>query len=143
MTDHPAQPKHTPEPWHVKHDTNVMTYRTINGTPIECSAFNQNDSRDPTCERQNQANASRAVACVNALAGLNPEAVKDVVEACKTFLAWLDREDSSPEYPTGVDRSSPQGDAIWREWFDTNVAICRLAQEQARAALARIKGGQK
>ena len=85
---------------------------------------------------------NHAAACVNALAGLNPEAVPELVEACKTFAEWLRREDSKPDYPPGVDRDSLQGQSIWRDWFDTNVAVCRLAQEQVTAALAKLGGGE-
>jgi hypothetical protein len=54
---------------------------------------------------------ARAVACMNALTGLNPEGVKDVVEALEGCIEHMEH-------------STPQGRQAW---------------ESARAALAKIK----
>lgn len=67
------------------------------------------------------ANAARIVACVNALAGLNPEAVRDVVEALKTARR----------------RFSEQNGVVSAEvWNGNYKAVAAI-----NAALARVKGG--
>ena len=66
-------------------------------------------------------------------------AAPDLYEACKTFAAWLDREERGFDLMTH-DRSTSEGEAAWREWYDTNIALCSMAQELARAALAKAEG---
>ena len=68
-------------------------------------------------------------------------AMAAMTEACETFAEWLRREDGSPVYPAGTNRDTPGNEAIWREWYDTNIAICQLAQQQVKAALILAKGG--
>ena len=70
-----------------------------------------------------EANAIRAVACVNALAGLNPEAVKDVVDAA-IKLANL------------AEPLTPFGDAAFV------VKGGGKALAKLRTALAKIGGGE-
>ena len=59
-------------------------------------------------------------------------------EACETFVAWLDREDVGFDHRTH-DRTMPAGEAAWRAWYDGNMNLCRLAQDRARAVLAKHK----
>lgn len=64
----------------------------------------------------------------------------DLLEACKTFVEWLRREDEGMPQEWRDKRDTPEGEAAWREWFDGNVALCSLAQSQARAAIAKVEG---
>jgi hypothetical protein len=57
--------------------------------------------------------------------------------ACEVFSEWLRREDAGPQYPEGTTRDHPGNEAIWREWWDGNLAICQEAQDLARAALSK------
>jgi hypothetical protein len=68
-------------------------------------------------------------------------AAPDLLEACKTFAEWLRREENG-FVKTGNERSTPEGEAAWREWFHENMRICDLAQEQVRAAIAKATGGE-
>lgn len=65
-------------------------------------------------------------------------AAPELLEACQTFAEWLRREDEG--LPAGIERGTPEGEREWRAWFDENLRICALAQEQARAALAKAGG---
>lgn len=68
------------------------------------------------------------------------EAQRDeLLEACKTFHEWVRREEEGFA-KAGRDRSTPEGEAAWREWYDENVRLCSLAQEQASAAIAKATG---
>ena len=62
-------------------------------------------------------------------------AAPDLLEACQTFAEWLRREEAG--FPAETRSNTPEGKAKWREWFDENIRICALAQEQARAAIAK------
>jgi hypothetical protein len=75
--------KHTPEPWHIGgfRPELPMVYGSDGQVASDCSRILR---RSP---EEQKANAERIVACVNALAGLNPEAIKDVVEALESLFA--------------------------------------------------------
>ena len=95
--------KHTPEPW----EATAMSYYYCD----ECNEEFQLHAIALGCEHEdelrgwdlkpkvfvvdqgdyfalNRANAARIVACVNALAGLNPEAVRELVQAAKNASAF-------------------------------------------------------
>jgi hypothetical protein len=56
-----------------------------------CSTGATFDSTDPeACDIENEANAIRIVACVNACEGINPEAIPDMLEALNRLAAWAD-----------------------------------------------------
>lgn len=67
-------------------------------------------------------------------------AAPELLEACQTFTEWLRREEAG--FPAGVRFNAPDGEAKWREWFYENLRLCDLAQEQARAAIAKATGEQ-
>jgi len=68
---------HTPELWKI------------------CKSFGGyilNDSNGIYIDMDDYDNLARAASCVNALAGMNPDAVVDVIEACKIGLGcaeWM------------------------------------------------------
>lgn len=63
----------------------------------------------------------------------------ELLEACQTFAEWLRREEDGFDHKTH-NRETPEGEAAWREWFYGNIALCGLAQDQARAAIAKANG---
>ena len=65
-----------------------------------------------------------------------------LVEACQTFEEWLRREDEG-FVKAGNERDTPEGEQRWREWYNENLRLCALAQEQAGKALAEVKGEQQ
>ena len=68
-------------------------------------------------------------------------AAPDLLEACKTFVEWLDREESGFAR-AGNKRDTPEGERAWRDWYNENLRLCALAQDQARAAIAKATGEQ-
>lgn len=68
-------------------------------------------------------------------------AAPELLEACQTFSEWLRREDEG-WVSANKDRSTPEGEAAWREWFYENLRICNLAQDQVKAAIAKATGEQ-
>lgn len=75
MTNHP------PEPWYRGDDGFI---HDAAGTSIATFRISSAELYD------RDAAVARAIACVNACAGINPEAVKDLVEALKIFGACAD-----------------------------------------------------
>ena len=70
-------------------------------------------------------------------------AAPELLEACQTFAEWLRRESAdTSEKPWRTKRGTPEGEAAWLEWFYENMRICDLAQEQARAAIAKATGAR-
>lgn len=82
--------KHTPEPWSNKigagsvfgHDGYIVTSFCEETRPMS----------------ERIANANRIVSCVNALAGINPKAVKPMLEACNDAVYVLDKIILHPAY---------------------------------------------
>ena len=68
-------------------------------------------------------------------------AAPDLLEACETFAEWLGREESGFAR-AGNKRDAPEGERAWRDWYNENLRLCALAQEQARAAIAKATGEQ-
>lgn len=91
---------HTKEPWSVHRDEYIISKGRADIAMVQW---------DESCEEQymvseaeSEANADRIVACVNALAGLNAEAVKGLEDACTHVV----RSDSAPEYLVSIARAA-------------------------------------
>ena len=123
--------EHTPEPWHAcsAHDgkcpcngvlaidgTSIASFfatddRSVYGVTEQCAGF-----------EEGHANRHRAVSCVNACAGINPEAVPDLLAVCK---AITEGDGSDPEM------------GHTDEW--TEAEAFRRFQSLARAAIAKAQ----
>jgi hypothetical protein len=131
-----AATKHSPEPW----TTGGSAYpKTIYAEHIPMARTENGDGLDwipgERClfESTAKANAARIVACVNALSGLNPEAVKDVVAKFSALLESIESADSH------VHRSAKNANACFIDTRTWEGDILGRASE-ARAALAKLKG---
>ena len=118
--------KHTPEPWEYgtfpKWQPGRSNYHVVRPQGEFPHGGWIADFGYP-CDDVAEANAQRAVACVNALTGLNPEAVPDVVAALRGLLRY---EGIVVEYMGGMG----------------NLDAERNTQQQftaARAALAKLE----
>jgi len=81
---------HTKEPWVA---TNIpMSGRIVCVVPHEDSQANDWFILVPGKRGSTEDDARRIVACVNALAGMNPGAVGDVVEAFQELYSYADEE---------------------------------------------------
>lgn len=118
--------KHTKEPWEVigrqvarKPFCRVSIAKVVFDHVEECREYVADFtgvSTDAGIEKT-EANAARAVACVNALLGLNPEAVGEAVEALEKIVEYWN------------------GDANDKAMLDA----CEHNVETARAALAKLR----
>lgn len=56
-------------------------------------------------------------------------------EACELIIAWFESEARGPDYGS-LDRSThPQGETIWKRWWDDQLELCRRTEEVARMGL--------
>ena len=87
---------HTKEPWRIyKHS--AAHVENENGRGV-CSTGGYADNfSNGAFHDENEANARRIVACVNALAGYNPDAVAEVIEALKIMASAFAHEARSIE----------------------------------------------
>lgn len=79
--------RHTPEPWTTAHPHLDLTGHVWRDGRLVAGCCGHQDNTDAGVEIENNANADRIVACVNALDGMNPEGVVGMVEALKFSLA--------------------------------------------------------
>lgn len=124
--------KHSPGPWYVGSGT-------YEGRNIYSTAF-VTDDEGFTYQPVVATAEDNEVACWDANARLIA-AAPDLLEACETFAEWLGREESGFAR-AGNKRDTPEGERAWRDWYNENLRLCALAQEQARAAIARATGEQ-
>jgi len=66
------------------------------------------------------------------------EALRLAREAIETHLTWIERERQGPLYPAHMSRDDPGGEQIWRVWWDDQLRLCALTEDQSRSALAAI-----
>lgn len=71
---------------------------------------------------------------------ITQEAARQMLAAVRAFVAWLDAEDSMPNYGTQSRDTHPEGERIWREWYDRNLRLCDEAQRLGHAAIAAAEG---
>lgn len=118
--------KHTPGPWHVGRINKCTIYDKLSQRLANSfEGVMATQFTDSQCE----ANA-RLIA-----------AAPELLEACKTFAEWLRREEAGSEGQSwSGKRGTLEGEAGWREWWNENLRICGLAQEQALAAIAKATG---
>ena len=128
--------KFTPGPWAAFHDhpnpetaKSIAYIRAADGSTLYEWGFSE-IACCFGCKTPEQAANARLIA-----------AAPDLLEACQTFAEWLRRESAgSTNEPWAGKRDTPEGEAAWREWYDENLRICDLAQEQVRAAIAKATG---
>lgn len=77
-----------------------------------------------------------AIAEVEGMAADNARLHKAVC----AFVAWLDAEDGSPDYGVLSRDTHPEGERIWKEWFDRNIRLCDIAQNLGHEAIAKARG---
>lgn len=68
-------------------------------------------------------------------------AAPELLEACATFAEWMRREKEG--FANSDERDTPEGEARWRTWYNENLRLCDLAQEQALAAVAKATAVHK
>lgn len=85
---------HTAGPWRTKPNRArqvISEHGKLICTAVLRDMGTTKQNKNGKSEAEAQANAARIVACVNALDGLNPDAIAGVVRHLKTAIAVLDK----------------------------------------------------
>ena len=109
--------KHTKGPWETDCSDHDQPYLNIKIRAAKkfartiCTVY-IDDAPVRDYNDEQYANAARIVACVNALEGYNPDAVRDVVEAAKRALNFIQNTES--ELGEALDSGDALRDALAR-----------------------------
>ena len=63
----------------------------------------------------------------------------EATAALRLHKAWADAEKGSPNYGCQTRDTHPDGERIWRLWFDNNLDLCSRAEDATDAFLAKLK----
>ena len=71
---------------------------------------------------------------------LNPSALSLLFEAAVKHIEWIEKERRGPDY-FGLTRDThPEGEAVWRRWWDEQISLCDATETLCRAAIAKATG---
>lgn len=123
-----SEQKHTPGPWKII--AFVPDERYEIATEKSTSSFYRSVATvtfgySEPAETEQHANA-RLIA-----------AAPELLEACTTMAEWFRKEKAG----FGKDRSTPEGESEWREWWEEQLRLCDQSEIQANAAIAKAIGG--
>ena len=68
-------------------------------------------------------------------------AAPEMLEALRLHKAWADSERAGPDYGGQTRDSHPDGERIWRAWWDNQLDLCDRANRATDAAIAKAEGG--
>ena len=63
--------------------------------------------------------------------------IEELEAPCRALLAWLEGEQSGPDYGSQTRDTHPEGEKIWEEWWNRQLRLCDEAEQLARAALSK------
>jgi hypothetical protein len=66
-------------------------------------------------------------------------AAPDMLEALRLHKAWRDSEHAGPDYG-GQTRDTPEGEKIWRAWWNNQLDLCARAEDATDAAISKATG---
>lgn len=116
--------KHTPEPWVATRQPNGSVWIHERGLMPHATVYGRADLSSGKIE----SDSARIVACVNACAGINPDAVPGLLAACKALIGFVGSV--RPGGPVLAGEAEMVSDAL--------IAIARAAL----IAIARAEGGR-
>ena len=130
MTDQPTTAP-TPGPYLVNADGDDILIEAPDNVPI-CDVFNP----DRTPE-ENLANAYLLAASWETAAERDRlvKVNEKALTACRNIIAWFESEKTGPDYGSLDRKTHPHGEAIWKQWWDNQLALCDQTEHTARAAL--------
>lgn len=59
--------------------------------------------------------------------------------AARAILAWLESEKAGPDYGSQTRDTHPDGERIWREWWERQLRLCDASERLAREAVEGLK----
>lgn len=124
----------TPGPWRI---TNGALLRVVKATarPVVLAGIHRFGRYGGNAA----AGAPEANARLIARAPDMAAALIEAEAALALHQAWSDSEDAGPDYGGQTRDTHPDGERIWRQWWDGNLSLCDRAQEATKGALAHIR----
>ena len=58
------------------------------------------------------------------------------LRAAIKHIEWIDKESAGPNYQGLTRDTHPNGEAIWRQWWDEQLELCAETERLCRAAIA-------
>jgi len=123
---------HTPGPWYIARRLGPASAPIV--LMVALDPIGTSEADYAAARGEIDANAARIVACVNACAGINPEAVPKMLEALK--LNYLHTDDRGRTFCCGCPRFAVLSADCSEDRDDAHATGCR----EARAALALAEG---
>jgi hypothetical protein len=112
---------HTPAPWKIgpndRGDGLSVIATTLRGTAIA------------VCYGTGRLDNARLIA-----------AAPDMLAALRLHQAWTDSERTGPNYGEQTRDTHPNGEEIWRIWWQGNLDLCDRANSATLAAIAKAEG---
>lgn len=65
----------------------------------------------------------------------------ELVAALRLHKAWADSEEAGPDYGGQTRDTHPDGERIWKAWWNNQLDLCERATAATDEALARVEGG--
>lgn len=66
---------------------------------------------------------------------------EELVEALRLHQAWSDSEKAGPDYGKQSRDTHPDGERIWKAWWENQLDLCQRASDTTFALLTRIRQG--
>jgi hypothetical protein len=67
-------------------------------------------------------------------------AAPDMIAALRLHKAWHDSERAGPDYGGQSRATHPDGELIWRRWWNNQLDLCARSQDATNAAIAKAEG---
>ena len=67
-------------------------------------------------------------------------AAPELLDAAPLHQAWSDSESSGPDYGGQSRDTHPDGERIWRSWWNNQLDLCDRATRATAAAIAKAEG---
>jgi hypothetical protein len=133
----------TPGPWSVFGKTRVVRHRQepihddATGTVEICECGDMSDAEIRPYNQDRWEADARLIAASRDLANL-VLLIPELREALALHVAWADSEESGPNYGSLSRDTHPNGESIWRDWWEGNLSLCGRADRATRDALAKL-----
>jgi hypothetical protein len=69
-------------------------------------------------------------------------AAPELYEAAIKHLEWVEKEHAGPDYAGLTRDTHPDGESIWRKWWNEQLDLCADTERLCLTATAKARGGQ-
>ena len=128
--------KHTPAPWMLKIRPGMGEASECTVADIEPAGPYRGDiARLQSCEHIDGIGMDELIANARLIA-----AAPEMLEALRLHQAWADSEHTGPDYGEQTRDTHPNGEEIWKRWWNGNLDLCDRAASATLAVIAKAEG---